>query len=107
VYKRIEILFLFFALMGILFSCANLQNNKNESVSQPNIVLILVDDLGWKDLHTYGSKYYQTPNIDKLADQGMTFTNAYASAANCAPSRACLLSGKYTPHHGIYTVNSS
>ncbi len=106
-YKRIEILFLFFALMGILFSCANLQNNKNESVSQPNIVLILVDDLGWKDLHTYGSKYYQTPNIDKLADQGMTFTNAYASAANCAPSRACLLSGKYTPHHGIYTVNSS
>ena len=74
---------------------------------KPNIVIINVDDLGWKDLGFMGSLYYETPNIDKLATQGMSFTNAYAAAANCAPSRACMLSGVNTPRHGIYTVSSS
>jgi arylsulfatase A-like enzyme len=99
-FKLLSMLFAFFI---VLTSC---QGNKKED-KKPNIVLILVDDLGWKDTHTYRSDYYQTPNIDKLAKGGMTFTNAYASASNCAPSRACLLSGLYTPRHGIYTVNSS
>jgi len=98
--KSLSILF---AICFVLSSC---QENKKED-KKPNIVLILVDDLGWKDTGIYGSNYYQTPNIDKLADRGMTFTNAYATAANCAPSRACLLSGKYPPRHGIYTVGSS
>ncbi len=74
---------------------------------KPNIVLILIDDLGWKDVSYMGSKYYETPNIDKLAKSGMIFTNAYANAANCAPSRACLLTGQYTPRHGVFTVGSS
>ncbi len=75
--------------------------------NNPNIVLINVDDLGWMDLAFMGSKYYETPFIDALAKQGLTFKNAYAGAANCAPSRACLLSGFNTPRHGIYTVGSS
>jgi arylsulfatase A-like enzyme len=74
---------------------------------KPNIVLILIDDLGWKDLGYMGSQYYETPNIDYLAKQGMIFTNAYANAANCAPTRASLLSGQYSPRHGVYTVGSS
>jgi len=73
----------------------------------PNIVLINVDDLGWKDLGIYGSDYYQTPNIDRLAQSGILFTQAYAAAANCAPSRACMLTGLQTSRHGIYTVSPS
>lgn len=73
----------------------------------PNIVLINVDDLGWKDVGFNGSRYYETPNLDRLAEESIRFTNAYAGAANCAPSRACLLSGQQTPRHGIYTVGNS
>ena len=75
--------------------------------SKPNIILILSDDHGWKDARFMGSSYYLTPSLDALAYSGMTFTNAYANAPNCAPSRASLLTGMYTPRHGIYTVNSS
>ncbi len=75
--------------------------------TKPNIVYINVDDLGWMDTSVYGSTFYETPNIDRLAKMGMTFTNGYAGAANCAPSRACLLSGQNTPRHGIYTVGNS
>lgn len=78
-----------------------------ESINKPNIIYINVDDLGWMDTETYGSTFYETPNISKLAKSGMTFTNGYASAANCAPSRACLISGQNTPRHGIYTVGNS
>ncbi|MEM1135377.1 MAG: sulfatase [Bacteroidota bacterium] len=88
------------------FSC---RQEEHESILKepPNIVLINVDDLGWKDLGFMGSKYYETPNLDAFALQGMIFTNAYAGAANCAPSRACLISGLNTPRHGVYTVGPS
>lgn len=71
---------------------------------KPNIVLILADDLGWTDLGCCGSRFYETPHIDRLADQGMRFTNAYSNGPNCAPTRACLISGRYGPRHGIFTV---
>jgi arylsulfatase A-like enzyme len=74
---------------------------------KPNIVLIFIDDLGWKDVGYAGTKYYETPAIDRLARQGMIFTNAYANAANCAPTRASLLTGQYSPRHGVYTVGTS
>lgn len=76
-------------------------------VNRPNILLINIDDLGWKDLGFMGSDYYETPNIDQLASEGMVFSNAYASASNCAPSRAGLFSGQYSPRTGVYTVNNS
>ena len=63
--------------------------------------------MGWRDVGFMGSEYYETPNLDKLASGGMFFTNAYASASNCAPSRACMMSGQWTPRHGIYTVGNS
>ena len=74
---------------------------------RPNIVLIFIDDMGYKDTGFTGSDFYQTPNINKLAGEGMIFTNAYAAAGNCAPSRASLISGQYTPRHGIYAVGST
>jgi arylsulfatase A-like enzyme len=77
------------------------------SNKRTNILLINIDDMGWRDVGFMGSKYYETPNIDKLATRGMVFTNAYAAAANCAPSRACMMSGQWTPRHGIYTVANS
>ncbi|MHC4366976.1 MAG: sulfatase [Planctomycetota bacterium] len=73
---------------------------------KPNIVLIFIDDMGYKDVGFNGSKYYLTPNIDRLAAEGMIFKQGYVCAANCAPSRACLLSGQFTPRHKLYAVNT-
>ncbi|WP_025763333.1 sulfatase [Dyadobacter tibetensis] len=79
-----------------------------QPVTKPlQIILIVADDLGWKDLGFMGSQYYKTPNLDKLASQSTFFTQAYANSSNCAPSRASLLTGSLTPRHGIYTVGSS
>jgi arylsulfatase A-like enzyme len=75
--------------------------------TKPNILLIYADDLGWKDVGFNGSDFHETPNLDRLAREGMVFHNAYAGAGNCAPSRACLLSGTYTPRHGVYAVGST
>lgn len=75
---------------------------------QPNVVLIVVDDLGWADVgYNNPTGVFQTPNIDALAAKSMVFTDAYAAAANCAPSRAVLMSGQYNPRHGVYTVSPS
>ena len=72
----------------------------------PNILLVFLDDFGWKDASYMGSDFFETPNIDTLAKDGMVFTNAYASAANCAPARASLLSGQYTPRHQVFNVGT-
>jgi arylsulfatase A len=65
------------------------------SPQRPNVILMLIDDLGWTDLGCFGSDYYQTPNIDRLAAQGMKFTQAYSACTVCSPSRAALMTGKY------------
>ena len=88
-------------ISGLIVSCTATTHKK------PNVLLIVADDLGWTDAGFMGSTYYETPNLDQLASEGMVFTRAYAGAANCAPSRACLLSGQNTPRHGIYTVSPS
>ncbi|MGV3541523.1 MAG: sulfatase [Rufibacter sp.] len=80
---------------------------QNASSEKPNIVLIFADDLGYMDVGYNGSDFYETPNIDQLAKEGMVFSNAYASAANCAPSRGGLLSGLYNPRHGIFAVGNT
>src|SRR5580765_3929656 len=69
----------------------------------PNIVFILADDLGYTDVACYGSKYYETPNIDKLATQGLKLTDHH-HCQNCQPTRAALMSGQYGPRTGVYTV---
>jgi arylsulfatase A len=75
-----------------------------EAPRPPNVVFILMDDMGWRDVGFMGNTFVETPHIDRLAQQGLVFTQAYASAPNCAPTRACLMSGQTTPRHGIYTV---
>lgn len=77
---------------------------KTLHAAPPNVVFILIDDMGWRDVGFAGNTFVETPNIDRLAGEGLQFTQAYASAPNCAPTRACLMSGQYTPRHGIYTV---
>lgn len=69
--------------------------------SQPNIIVILADDLGWKDLGCYGSGFYETPHLDKLAASGVKFTQAYSTSPVCSPTRASILTGKYPTKTGI------
>lgn len=73
---------------------------------RPNIVFILADDLGWTDLGCQGSTYYETPNIDRLAADGLRFTSGYTCGPNCQPTRAAIMSGQYGPRTGVYTVGS-
>jgi len=90
--------------LALVFLILSGSCSRTEELQKPNIVFILMDDLGWTDVGYMGSAYYETPHIDRLAGQGMIFTQAYANAANCAPTRACFLSGQYSPRHGVYTV---
>jgi arylsulfatase A-like enzyme len=71
---------------------------------KPNIILFLVDDMGWTDCGAYGSHYYETPNVDQLAEQGMRFTNAYA-APLCSPCRASIMTGQEEARHGIMSAH--
>jgi arylsulfatase A-like enzyme len=89
------------ALIGLTFAAFT------ASAAKPNILFILADDLGWKDTGCGGSDFYETPNIDRLARQSLSFTAAYSGGANCQPSRGCLMSGQYTPRHGIYAVKTT
>ena len=100
-------LIFFSTLAGMISLAGMLSLGGCAGREKPNIVFIYIDDLGWKDVGFMGSRYYETPHIDRLASQGMVFTDAYACAPNCAPSRACLFTGQYSPRHGMYTVNSS
>ena len=74
------------------------------SAARPNVVLFLVDDMGWMDCGVQGSKYYETPNIDKFATRAMRFTSAYSQPL-CSPTRGSILSGQYSARHGITTAS--
>ena len=92
-------------LFRICLSCLLLVwlGHRGHSAEQaaPNIVFFLVDDLGWTDVGCFGSKFYETPNIDRLAREGMTFVNGYASCPVCSPTRASLMTGKYPARLGL------
>jgi arylsulfatase A-like enzyme len=94
-------------LCGVLLAwgSADAARAADSHPQRPNIVLILADDLGWTDLGCMGSRYYETPHIDRLAAQGMTFTS-FCVSQNCAPTRAALLSGQYAPRTGVYSVGT-
>jgi len=81
---------------AVFTSCNTSSAKSNQEIgSKPNIIIITADDLGWADLACYGSDLHETPNLDRLARQGMKFTSAYAAASVCTPTRASLLTGKY------------
>tara|TARA_B100000809_G_scaffold193813_1_gene192884 strand:- start:36587 stop:38188 length:1602 start_codon:yes stop_codon:yes gene_type:complete len=97
--------FSIFILTILLFACKE-QNSSTVSIlleapKKPNILFILVDDLGIRDLGYTGSTYYETPHIDKLASQSTIFTHGYAGSRVCSPSRATIMTGKFTARHGI------
>lgn len=97
-----------YILIALLFlGCSCQTSTRKTSKDKPNVVFIMVDDLGWSDCGFMGSTYYETPNLDRLANESMVFTNAYAGAANCAPSRGAFMSGTNSPRTGIYTVSPS
>ena len=96
-YRKIRALFLILGTFCFVSSVS----------SKPNIVLIYIDDYGWRDVGFNGSKYYETPHADRIAREGVTFRSAYSNGPNCAPSRASLMTGLYSPRHGIYTVANS
>ena len=83
-----RVLFLLGMLFGFLQQCISAE-------PKTNVVFFLIDDLGWRDLGCYGSDYYQTPNIDRLAKEGVRFTDAYSACTVCSPTRAAIMTGKY------------
>jgi arylsulfatase A-like enzyme len=89
---------LLFGSFAVLIAFVNFPAQLHAKEKNPNIVFILIDDLGWKDLQCYGSDFYETPNIDKLRSEGMMFTDAYSGAPVCSPSRASILTGKNPAH---------
>ncbi len=91
----------------VIFLVVMMTANAFAQPQRPNIVFIFADDLGWKDVGYQGTDFYETPNLDRLAKAGMVFTQAYAGAGNCAPSRAVLLSGQYSPRHSVYAVGDT
>ncbi|MDA7823351.1 sulfatase [Opitutales bacterium] len=79
----------------------------HDILSRPNVIYLNADDLGVMDVGFMGSKLYHTPNLDRLANESMVFTDGYAPAANCAPSRAACFSGQWAVRTGVYTVGTS
>lgn len=73
-----------------------------DSARKPNIVFVLADDVGWADVGYNRARFYETPNIDRLSEDGLTFDRFYPGGPNCAPSRACMMTGMYTPRHHLY-----
>lgn len=93
---HLEPLLLSLALLGLLAQVSTAQ-------TKPNIVYILADDMGAMDTGYSGNEFYETPNIDRLAADGMTFNRAYSGGPNCMPTRACLMTGMYCPRTQMWT----
>jgi arylsulfatase A len=96
-FKKIVIPVILTALALMTFSVCDTP----AKARKPNVIIFYVDDMGWVGLGSYGCDFIDTPEIDKLASEGVRFTNAYSPAPNCSPSRASLLTGLYPPRHGI------
>jgi arylsulfatase A len=91
-------------LLTLLCYASAAAHNAATPEPRPNTLFILADDLGWKDLGCYGNRFIETPNLDRLAQAGMRFTDAYAANPVCAPSRAAILTGQHPSRIGIYNV---
>ena len=89
------------------FGLSPILSRAKSAQRKPNILFILIDDMGWKDVGFMGSEFYETPHIDKLAGEGVVFTSAYSNGPNCAPTRASFITGQYSPRHKVFTVGTS
>ena len=90
--------------MGVSALASPLASAGSDAPKKPNVLFLFVDDMGYKDTGFTGSDFYETPVIDSLAALSMVFNQEYACAGNSAPSRACLISGQFTPRHGVFAV---
>ena len=81
----------FILLLWLFCSC----DISKKTTKQPNVIFILVDDLGWKDLGYSGSEFYETPNLDEFSKESFEFTSAYAASSVCSPTRASIMTGKH------------
>ena len=97
---KINYLFLILLIPILLLTSCKEQKEPIKTV-RPNVLFILADDYGYHDLSSTGSNFYETPNIDRIGNEGMTFTNGYATCQVCSPSRASIMSGKFPARHGI------
>ena len=89
------------------FAAFAVNANPKPNIAKPNIILFLIDDLGWADLGLTGSTFYETPNIDRLASEGVFFSDAYAANPVCSPTRASVLTGKYPSRIGLTNHSGS
>lgn len=96
--NRIFLLIVYIAILPILIVACQ---SKIAEKQKPNFLFILADDYGYHDLSISGSKFYETPNIDRIASEGMIFTDGYAACQVCSPSRASIMTGKFPARHGI------
>lgn len=104
--KPLNSAFLLLCLISLSACVSTPEKPQSAAAPPPHILLINSDDLGWMDVG-FNTPAFRTPNIDRLVEQGMSFTTAYMPAANCAPSRAAIHSGMWASRHGVYTVGSS
>jgi uncharacterized sulfatase len=92
--KKLKLLFTFLLIVLLIIACGPQKKT-------PNFVFILIDDLGWSDLACYGNEFHETPNIDKIAAEGIKYTDAYAASAVCSPTRVSIYSGQYPARIGM------
>ena len=95
-----KLIFILFLVVLFLQTIAGAGADKSKSLMKPNVVIILTDDLGYGDISCYNQKNYKTPQIDKLAEEGVRCTDFYVPTPYCAPSRATLLTGRFPLRHG-------
>src|SRR5687768_13142029 len=95
---QVDVFHAFSAIVVALFALTQQAAVAADQTRQPNVIFILADDLGYGDLGCYGQKNFQTPRIDRMASEGLRFTQHYAGSTVCAPSRASLLTGLHTGH---------
>lgn len=100
---RVSATFLLAAVVVLASVAAESELHSAEAATRPNIVFILADDLGWRDVGCFGSTFYETPNIDRLAARGVRLTQAYAASPLCSPTRASIMTGLYPARLGITT----
>ena len=102
---RVKFLFLLFPLTFLTTILGG--KVEGESSGKPNVILFLIDDLGWSDLGVNGSTFHETPFIDKMAKDGALFTDAYAASPVCSPSRASILTGKYPSRINVSFISGT
>src|SRR5262245_35918259 len=101
IWRHVLILLTLFSILSVNTPSLATPETPQIAVNKPNVILIIMDDLGYGDLGSYGVRDAKTPNLDRLAREGVRLTDAYANGPNCTPTRAALISGRYQQRVGL------